>query len=332
MYSGKTLVSERGADRLHGSQWDPPCRRRDEPAAQEEKKDIRANIEVIAVAAPGKHWIGIHAVPVSDEALKSQLNLKQDRLIVVQVVPDSPSAKAGVKQHDILIRFADKELSTLEDLIKAVNDNGDKEVQLEVLRGGKSSTLTIQPSERPADGEIAITRTTMPQNLRAFIEEAQGEGDGKGKYTLRMFGPGIAAARAFAIGHAEAFPNGLSLSVTKENDQPAKIVAKKDGKTYETTEDKLADLPADIRSHVERLFAKPHTMAFSLSDLKDLDVDGAKIHAEVRKAVESAKKQAEEGQTRRVEVRRIEGGPLDELRKEVDALRKEIEKLKNEKD
>src|SRR6185503_19684032 len=101
--------------------------------------EIKAEVKVIAIASPGTHWIGIHATPVGDEALKSQLDLKEDRLIVVQIVPDSPAAKAGVKQHDILIKFGDRNLATLEDLVKAVNDNGEKESKLEVLRSGKNT-------------------------------------------------------------------------------------------------------------------------------------------------------------------------------------------------
>ncbi len=315
--------------------------RADDKPNPELKSESKAEVRVIAVASPGKHWIGIHATPISDEALKSQLGLQKNRLIVVQVVPDSPAAKAGVKQHDILEKLGDQDLATMTDLIKVVNDNGDKELKLQVLRGGKTTTLVIQPAERPADSQIGAISENALQGLRLYFDDKEVD-DGKGgKYIYRKFGPAIAEAKAFAFAHGgEPFPNGLSLSVSKENDQPAKIVAKKDGKTYEATEDKLGELPADIRTQVERLLSKPHAIAFSTGDLKNLHVDGAKIQAEVKKAVEAAKKQAGELRERhegdgntvrqRLEVRRVEGGPLDELRKEVDALRKEVQKLKGD--
>lgn len=307
-----------------------------EKAATDERK---AEIKVIAIASAGKHWIGIHAVPIKDEALKTHLALKGDRLIVVQVVPDSPAAKAGLKQHDVLVRFGDQELNSLEDLVKAVEENGEKEGKLTVFRGGKEMSISIHPAKRPEDKELGI-RQVLPQDLRVYVD-GNDKGDGKGKYTLRMIGPGIAAARAYSFAQgASAFPDGLSLSVTKENNQPAKIVAKKDGKTYETTGDKLNELPVDIRPLVERLLHGPHAMAFSLEDMKKLDFDRTKIHEEVHKAVEAAKKHAAEAQglhgdakelRSRIEVRRTDASALDSLRKEIDTLKSEVEKLKENK-
>src|SRR5690242_15061928 len=99
---------------------DKPAKAADKPEAKAEAKaeakpeakaEHKSEIRVVAIPSAGKHWIGIFASPVDDEALRSQLGLKGDRLIVVRVAPESPSAKAGVKQHDILIKFGDKEIN-----------------------------------------------------------------------------------------------------------------------------------------------------------------------------------------------------------------------------
>lgn len=323
----------------------------DKPAADkpdQEKKEQPAR-EVIrrvvtAVSTVGTHWIGVHAIPVSDEALKSQLNLK-DRLIVVHVLPDSPSDKGGVKQHDILLKFGDKELHSLEDLVKAVGENGDKEAKLLVLRGGKEQTLTIVPAERPSEDVVAKIQEAHPQDLRVWLEHAiKVPTDEHGRYVLRMLGPGVAAG---AFAKAAAFPDGLSISVSKENDQPAKIVAKKDGKTYEATGDKLDDLPDDIRVHVERLLHAPQALTWTGDAWKTiLQNQDPKTAESVKKAIETARKnaadQANEARSRvdeqnkavrhRIELQRVEGGPLESLRKEVEALRKDLEKLKGNKD
>jgi membrane-associated protease RseP (regulator of RpoE activity)/polyhydroxyalkanoate synthesis regulator phasin len=313
---------------------DPPA---DEKKVVEEKREVR----VIAVPSGVKHWIGVQATPITDDALKAQLKLDEDRLIVVQVVPESPSAKAGVQTHDILIKFGDHELTSLDDLIKAVDENGEKKAKLQVLRAGEPTVLAIQPATRPEEARIV---ETLPQNLRVTIKDAL-EGKlaeaGDKELILRMLGPGIATdARAFAwTQRGGSFPNGLSLSVTKENDQPAKIVAKKDGKTYEATEGNLESLPEDVRPHVQRVLGgTAHAWAVHAGDLKAHHVDAAKIHAEVLKAVEGAKKKAAEAQDHakavrsRVEVLRADGGPLEDLRKEVEALRKEVQKLREKKD
>src|SRR5512146_1880559 len=59
---------------------------------------------------PSEYWIGVECYPAS-ETLRSQLDLPEGQGIVVeQVLPESPGAKAGVKRHDILLTAGDKPL------------------------------------------------------------------------------------------------------------------------------------------------------------------------------------------------------------------------------
>lgn len=303
-------------------------------------------VRVVAAQGAGKHWIGVHAMPITDEALKAQLNLS-DRLIVLNVLPDSPAAKSGVKQHDVLLKLGDSELKTLEDLIKAVSDNGEKETTLLVLRGGKETSLKIQPSTRPAE-EQALTLTGRPgvdlkvpfadldvgvlmDRVYAFTADP-GQQPGQ-PIRLHVIGPGIGGGQATAVAGAaaHAFPNGLSLSVTKENDLPAKIVAKKDGKTYETTADNLDVLPKEIREHVSRLLASP-----SFVTIHGLHAAPGAMPEEIKKKIEEARKMSTtkpSAAVNRIEIesRRIEGSGLDELKKEIEALRKDVQALRDEK-
>ena len=79
------------------------------------------------------------------------------------------------------------------------------------------------------------------------------------------------------------FPSDTSLMITKEGDQPAHIVVKKDGKKFEATEDKLDELPDDVRRLVAPLLGKQFGSA-----------DGVKIQSriELRKTETSKKKPA----------------------------------------
>jgi hypothetical protein len=49
------------------------------------------------------------------------------------------------------------------------------------------------------------------------------------------------------------FPKNLSVQINKEGDQPAKIHVKQGDKEWDVTEDKLNELPEDVRQHVQRL-------------------------------------------------------------------------------
>ena len=101
---------------------------------------------------PGAYWLGIECYP-APPALRAQLNLpEQQGLLVESVVPDSPAAKAGLKPFDILMRVGNKPLKEPADLIQAVDASKDKEMPLEVLRGGK-------PQKIKATGKVSIKMT-----------------------------------------------------------------------------------------------------------------------------------------------------------------------------
>lgn len=307
--------------------------------AKSDKASTATEKTVTVRIATGKHWIGVMAVPI-DESLKAQLNLK-DRLIVHHVLPESPAGKAGLQTHDILLKYGDKEIANLQDLIDAVSASKDTESKLTVLRAGKEVTVSITPGERPVEDQLQLLLPKgHPEALGHWLEQA-AKGANDGSFTFRGFGPGVMATK---IVKQSEFPTGLSITVSKDDDKPAQIIAKKDGKTYDTTADKLDILPKDIRSHVERLLHGPQVMAWGPGgDAKG--VDGAiryRINAEraqeLQKATEEqAQKAADEALQKakafkqRVEFRKLEGGEISELKKEVEALRKAVEELKGAK-
>ncbi|MBX6312377.1 MAG: PDZ domain-containing protein [Isosphaeraceae bacterium] len=101
-------------------------------------------------AAVSEHWIGVSVSP-ADEILREQLDLPEGQgLVVTEVVPDSPAAKAGLKKNDILLTFDGKPLGDIKALVDQVQAADGKSVSLKVLRGGKSLTLDIKPERRPA--------------------------------------------------------------------------------------------------------------------------------------------------------------------------------------
>jgi S1-C subfamily serine protease len=65
------------------------------------------------------------------------------------ITPDSPSAKAGLKAGDILVKFGSDAIQNLYDFTYALRAHkpGD-EVEVEVLRGDKSLTVKVLLTER----------------------------------------------------------------------------------------------------------------------------------------------------------------------------------------
>jgi serine protease Do len=106
-----------------------------------------------AESASASYYIGVPANPV-DETLRSHLGLPDGQgLIVTDVVPDSPAAKAGLQKNDILLKLGDKPLTDVDSLVAQIQAVGGKAAPLEVIRGGKPRTISITPERRKAEPE-----------------------------------------------------------------------------------------------------------------------------------------------------------------------------------
>jgi membrane-associated protease RseP (regulator of RpoE activity) len=68
----------------------------------------------------GKFWIGVECREAQPD-LRAQLGLDDGQgLVVVHVAEESPAAKAGIKQHDVVVSAGDAKLGRPQDLVKAV--------------------------------------------------------------------------------------------------------------------------------------------------------------------------------------------------------------------
>lgn len=196
-------------------------------------------------------WLGLECFPLN-AALRSHLGLADnDGLIIEQVVPDSPAAKAELKQYDVIVKAGDLKVSSLAALMKAVEDAQGKELVLEIIRGGKPMTVKSTPAARPESQDV-LRRIPAgaPDALRTWIEQFN-RGEPGGPIRYRVFGPG-----AVLPGADRKLPKGMSVSITRSGDEPAKITVKKGDQSWEVSEKELDKLPDDIRPHVERMLGR----------------------------------------------------------------------------
>jgi hypothetical protein len=185
------------------------------------------------------YWIGLLGGPVSDE-LRAQIDIPAGQGVLVrQVVPGSPSDKAGLKVFDILLRANETDLTDIADLTELVKSQGESggQITLDVLRRGQHESITVTPETRP--------ESPMPQ----FGHRGQ-------PFQFRMFGPGTVLSHQ-GLGLSQ-MPNGVSVSIQKQNDQPAQITVQRGDDTWNIVGDdpaSLAELPDDLRPFVEQLLA-----------------------------------------------------------------------------
>lgn len=207
-------------------------------------------------AQPGEYWIGVEAHEVP-EALRAHTTLPKDQgLLVEQVYPDSPAAKAKIARHDVLLKAGDKPLRKVADLVEAVQAAKGKKLVLEAVRAGKTLTLEVTPEKRPKDvmppggWGWGWGGATSVEEMKKWIESMKPWPGGPAM-RFRLFHPGAVLPPGTIL--SPPLPGNMTVIITKQGDQPAKIHVQRDDQKWDLTEKELDKLPADIRPHVERM-------------------------------------------------------------------------------
>ena len=94
-------------------------------------------------------FLGVMTAPVPP-ALAAQLGLQEGFGVLVQdVLPDSPAAKAGVQKYDVLKLLNDQQLTDPNQLATLIRAAGkDAQVSLTVIRKGQEQKLSVTVAER----------------------------------------------------------------------------------------------------------------------------------------------------------------------------------------
>lgn len=232
-------------------------KRDDGPARPEAARDVF----FFARGEESEFWLGLQCSKVGD-ALRTQLDLPKDQgLLVEGVLPESPAQKAGIKRFDVLLSAAEKPLKEVSDLLRVVKDNQDKDISIKLMREGKTTTVPIKPEKRPSK-DVLFRRSG---NGDAVWDLIQGRDAGDGPIRMKFFHPGMVLPPGVAD-HA-SIPEDMTITITKTGSKPAKIEVKQKDQTWNTTEDKLSELPEGVRPHVEGMLGRlpfPGPMKFQV--------------------------------------------------------------------
>lgn len=301
---------------------------------------------------PSSHWIGVACRP-AESVLHKQLKI-EGGLVVEDVTPDSPAAKAGIEQDDILLAVNDIELSDQGQLMKFLNGNKEKEVKLKYLHAGETKTAKLTPAERPVDhlkffavpaGPDGVFEFKLPEGegkdaaaWKEWAEKLAKEAPEKGEpLKMRFFHPGV------MLGDDEHIqlelvlgdlPKDLKVLINKEGDGPTKIHVERGDEKWDVTEKDLDKLPEDVRMHVKKFLGQPHAFGIRLAKPKVVPFEGAPVRG-IRIAPPAV---PAEGRPVRVEARAIQlgGGPIEkqlgEINSRLEKIEKVLEKLADEKE
>ena len=94
-------------------------------------------------------YLGVYLEEVTPERTK-ELGLTEERgAVVMKVVAESPAAKAGLKENDVIVSFNGRRVDSVRELQRLLNETpADRSVQIEVVRGGSRQTMATTLSKR----------------------------------------------------------------------------------------------------------------------------------------------------------------------------------------
>ena len=232
--------------------------------------DVDEGRALQSLAPSADRWIGVAVGPVPD-ILRAHVSLPAGvGVLVEQVIPDSPAARAGLQRHDIVTALDGNLLTDAKSLVDGVRAAQDGSLELKWMRGGQQMNAQITPAARPKTlkldrgqrwpGGTAVNPQELGR-LRDWIDRLEKNRGGPGRTRFHFFGPNFGPN----AGPGQAFENNIKVQIERQNDEPAKITVEKDGDTWELTENDLDQLPPDVRAHVQSMLGG--RMQFNLPNL-----------------------------------------------------------------
>ena len=115
-------------------------------------------------------WLGVQVQDITQDVAEYYKLSDRQGVLVFQVLPDSPSQKAGMKDGDIIKAYEGEPIEQSRELIDRVGRaKVGRKVPVEVLRDGKRLVLTIQIGERPSGEEITAGSAESWRGLKVAL-------------------------------------------------------------------------------------------------------------------------------------------------------------------
>jgi Do/DeqQ family serine protease len=135
--------------------------------------------QLIKKGAVTRGWLGVSIQPVTEDIAKSFGLSRPQGALISEIMAGGPAEKAGMKQGDIIMRFAGKEVRDARQLQLVVADTrvGEK-VEVEIFREGRAQKLFVTigntenaSSYRPRSAEpetawFGLTVEELPADMR----------------------------------------------------------------------------------------------------------------------------------------------------------------------
>lgn len=119
-------------------------------------------------ASTTRAYLGVGVAEISAQRSR-ELKLSEERGVeVTRVAEDSPAAKAGIKEGDVILEYNGQRIEGVEQFMRMVRETPpNRQVRLLVSRGGATQTLTATLGERKG--------IALPGNVEIDVKEIEKE-------------------------------------------------------------------------------------------------------------------------------------------------------------
>ena len=202
----------------------------------EERQQAADEIDYSLVS---KFWIGVQVEKAGSSSFSpkelpdTELSINGG-LKILSVSESGAAVEAGLKENDVLLKFANEQMNSINDLFAAVGKAEDNEADLVLIRNNELITLRITPQPRPEEKE----------------KTEQGQVPTTGLWTLDL-------EEAYRNELKEQqLPEGYQLTIDLVRGENIIFTVKKGSSTWKTGEDAIDQLPEPVQSFAKNLAAQ----------------------------------------------------------------------------
>jgi serine protease Do len=112
---------------------------------------------------PRRGWLGVRIQQVTPDIAESLGLHEPDGALVAGVTPKGPADKAHIQNGDIILTFNGQALHEMRTLPRVVSETPiDRQVAVDIWRGGKKQTVQVVVAEMPDDTKAAPVKPHVP--------------------------------------------------------------------------------------------------------------------------------------------------------------------------
>lgn len=221
------------------------------------------------------YWIGIQCEKAGSStfspkaAPEAELTIKGG-LKILTVTQESAANEAGLKENDVLLKFANKDVNSLNELYAVIGETKDNESELVLIREGKLVSLKITPQKRPETSQESVGGQSGV-NWQSFMSDPSietfsfynGPSTSKqheGAYPIQM------GTTLFQV--SKQVPEGYRIKVELAPGEDIALTVEQGDDTFKANGDSVDQLPKAVQDIANELVAKCKPMIESKQDSK----------------------------------------------------------------